>query len=334
VANNAKDSCCFRADYAPGPLVQAARPVYTLLGVPQRFRYHLNFGAGHNYDAENREAFYRLLRDGFFGGKDFPVVEKPLEAPVRKAAELATELPPDNLTFNTLAKRLAEGLPHVTKLPPAEMRKRLRSVVRAKDYVVDARRMPESGADVRYWQLKMDGAWTVPAVEFTPAGARRTAIVVADGGRRSAAAQIEALAGAGTRVLAMDPFYFGESKIATRDFLFGLQVASVGDRPLGLQASQIMAAARWLKREYPGQTPELIAFGPRTSLAALIAGALETEAVGKVTLHRSFSSLKEILDQTMSADKTPELFCFGLLESFDIGQMAALVKPREVNFTK
>ena len=31
----------------------------------------------------------------------------------------------------------------------------------------------------------------------------------------------------GQRVLAIDPFYFGESKISKRDFLYGLLVSSV-----------------------------------------------------------------------------------------------------------
>ena len=71
----------------------------------------------------------------------------------------------------------------------------------------------------------------------------------------------------------MDPFYFGESKISKRDFLFALLLSSVGDRPLGIQASQIAAIARWLK------TPVSIqAFGPRSSLIASVAAALWKDA--------------------------------------------------------
>ena len=33
---NAKDNCCFRADYALAPLVQAASPVFRLLGAAER----------------------------------------------------------------------------------------------------------------------------------------------------------------------------------------------------------------------------------------------------------------------------------------------------------
>ena len=43
------------------------------------------------------------------------------------------------------------------------------------------------------------------------------------------------------------------------------------------------------------------------------------------------ASLKEVITQNLSADKTPELFCFGLLEEFDIPQIEALIAPRPVD---
>ena len=333
LANNAKDNCCFRADYALGPLVETGRPFYELLGAPERLRYHIDFGDGHNYDADNREAFYRLLRDGFYGGKDFPIEEKPLESPVRTNEELTVELPADNLDFHTLALRLASGLPRAQQLAVPDMRERLRSVIHAEDYTVDARLAgsgAESGVEIRYWQLKMGGAWTVPAVELAPGDARSSVIVIADGGRKSAAGEIEALLNSHVRVLAVDPFYYGESKIATRDSLFAMLIASLGARPLGVQAGQLMAVARWLKREHPGQVG-IEAAGPRTSLAAMIAGALEERAIDGLTLHHSFASLRDVLQDDWTVSRAPELFCFGLLKEFDLPQIRALIAPRRVS---
>jgi len=326
IANNAKDSCCFRADYALGPLVATGEAAYRLLGAPSHFRYHVNYGNGHNYDADNREAFYLLVRDAFYGGKDFPVKEKPLESPVRSAEELSVELPAGNLDLHSLALRLAEGLPRVPKLAPGEMRKRLRALARVPDYSVDARPAGDTsaaGVAVRYWQLKMGGAWTVPAVELAPANARASAIVLADEGRAAAAARIAPLLQAGTRVLALDPFYVGESKIAARDWLFAIQIASLGERPLGVQTAQVLAAARWLRREHPGRV-SLLALGPRTSLAALVAGAVEEGALDGLETEGAFASLKDVLARDLTVDRAPELFCFGLLESFDVPQLKAL----------
>jgi dienelactone hydrolase len=337
IANNAFDDCCFVADHALGPIVQAATPIYRLLDVPERFGYHVNYGKGHNYDQENRESFYRVLRDAFFAGKDFAVTEKPLEAPVRKAKELEVALPADNLDFHSLALRLAQGLPRTPKIPAADLRKLLRSVTRAPELPVDARitaTSTEGDVTVRYWKLQMGGAWTVPAVELAPANARSTAILVADEGRGRWSSQVDRLLRSGTRGVAVDPFYCGESKIASHDLLYGLLIACLGDRPLGLQAGQLMAAARWLKQEHPGEAVELAALGPRTGLAALVAGALEPQAIDRLNLERSFASLKEILQKSMTVQSAPELFCFGLLEQFDIPEIAALVSPRPVDFKR
>ncbi|MCS7305357.1 MAG: hypothetical protein NZ602_09665 [Thermoguttaceae bacterium] len=42
--------------------------------------------------------------------------------------------------------------------------------------------------------------------------------------------------------------------------------------------------------------------------------------------------LKEVLQKNWSVEQAPEMFCFGLLEEFDIRQLAALVAPRLVRF--
>ena len=46
----------------------------------------------------------------------------------------------------------------------------------------------------------------------------------------------------------------------------------------------------------------------------------------------SLGSLKEVIEQNMSLHEAPELFCFGLLEEFDLCQLVALVAPRPVRF--
>jgi hypothetical protein len=164
----------------------------------------------------------------------------------------------------------------------------------------------------------------VPAVELAPAQPKSTVLIVADAGRANVANEVKALVAEGNRVVAIDPFYFGESKIATRDYLFALLVAALGERPLGIQASQLAAAARWLHNDRKIGPVRVLAIGPRSSLFALVAGALEPAASSKVDTRGELSSLKEMIEKGYSADKTPELFCFGLLESFDIPQIRAL----------
>ena len=101
ISNNAYDNCCFRGDYANAPLIWAARPFYALYGAADKLTAHINFDPGHNYGQENREAFYRFVRDNFYGGDDAAFSEKeiPSEADVRTPEQLRIELPADNLDY-------------------------------------------------------------------------------------------------------------------------------------------------------------------------------------------------------------------------------------------
>ncbi len=49
-----------------------------------------------------------------------------------------------------------------------------------------------------------------------------------------------------------------------------------------------------------------------------------------VEVHDGLGSLKELVEQGRAVDKMPEMFCFGLLEEFDVVHLAALVAPRSV----
>ena len=325
IANNAKDSCCFRADYAPAPLLQAAMPIFKLMGVPGNLTNHVNHGAGHNYDADNREALYRGLRETF--GLNYDPRDLDVKADLRTQEQLRPALPADNPDFHTLALKLAKGLPK----PGQATREKLAAVVRFKSGMpVEAFNLggdQRDGTRAVYWKLRIDNSWTLPAVEMAGAAAgapKSTVLVVADAGRATVASAIAALVAEGKRVVAVDPFYFGESRIAKRDFLFAMLLAGLGERPLGLQAGQLAAVARWLADQRKLGAVEIASFGPRTSLAALVAGALETKAVSTVRTKDGLASLHDILAQNLSVDKTPELFCFGLLEWFDIPQITAL----------
>ncbi len=118
--------------------------------------------------------------------------------------------------------------------------------------------------------------------------------------------------------------------MAAKDFLFALLLAAVGDRPLGVQASELAAVARWSQTEYKNGPLHVVTVGPRMSLIALVAAGLEEKAIGRLELHGAWGSLKEVLEQNRSVDQMPEMFCFGLLEALDVKQLTALVAPRPV----
>lgn len=67
LTKNAEVNCCFRAEHALPPLLEAAQPTYQLYDKPERFRYHINRELGdHNFGPDNRQQFYRMLGDFFF----------------------------------------------------------------------------------------------------------------------------------------------------------------------------------------------------------------------------------------------------------------------------
>lgn len=314
IGNNAFDTCCFRGDYANAPLIWAARPFYALYNAAGKLTAHINFDPGHNYGRENREAFYRFVRDNFYGGDDSAFSEKeiPSEADVRTPEQLRIELPADNLDFHKLALKLSEGLPRKTGAP------KLADVVRARTYrvgAIDAGSGQEvEGIRFRYWLLRLDNDWTLPAVEMGDPANPKVTLLIGDQGKAALASEARRLVKReGRRVIAVDPFYFGESKIAKRDWLFALLISSVGGRPLGIQASQIAAVARWAKSAVTVES-----FGPRTSLIAAVAAALEPKAITAAKTHGALSSLHDVLRSDMTVDKFPEFFTFGLLEAWDI----------------
>jgi Acetyl xylan esterase (AXE1) len=327
LANNAFDNCCFRADYAIGPLLVAAQPIYKLFGQPGRLRYHPNFDPGHNYGLDNRQAFYRFLGEFFFPAGNFPDEEKPAELRTPEAVRMP--LPEPNADFHSLALRLSETLPRASDIPTdaaalrrwqTEYRKKLREIVRWPDYQVTRQEAVEPSA----WRLSVSG-WTVPALEFAPDQPAGTTLVLGDEGKAKLASEIGALMERKQRVIAIDPFYFGECRIESRDYLYALLASALGERPLGIQAAQVTAVARWLHSKYGKVTVE--AFGPRTSLIAQVSAALETSAIGAVKLHQPMSSLKDPIRKDLEVRAGPELFCFGLAEWFDVKQLDALASP-------
>ena len=146
-------------------------------------------------------------------------------------------------------------------------------------------------------------------------------------------------------MLAIDPFDFGEAKPVypggdarepkyASDTEWELQLATVGERPLGVQASQVAAVARWVKAREKAGPVFVVSSGPRSSLIALVAAALEEAAINSVELHGSLGSLKERIEHNEKLDAAPEAFCFGLLEAFDVEQIAGLYAPRPVRFAE
>lgn len=344
---NARDDCCFEAGYALPPLLRAAQPIYQLLGKPQNLDQHVNHTPGdHNFGRDNREAFYRLLSKHFTLPQNAHLTTTEIEstAEVKTRSELEVPLPANNNTFQTLAQKLSENLPR-EGIPKnradfagwqEQSRDRLAKLVPGDPHCSvsanQVRTVKHRLVQATSWKLRVGNAWSVPVVEFASPTSKAVVILLADAGKANTSQEIQHWLDNDYHVFAVDPFYFGESQLAEHNFLHALLIATVGDRPLSIQVTQVCAVARWITQERGLPAPKVRALGPRTSLIALVASAFDTDAIQGISVRNSLASLRQIIEKGVRVDQQPELFCFGLLQQFDIKHLAALTFPKHLHF--
>jgi hypothetical protein len=344
---NSKDNCCFESGYALPPLYDSALPYFKLYGKEKALRTHVNDDPGdHNFGKDNRQALYRMLGDFFFEDeKNYSAEEIACEKEIKTAEQLNVPLPVDTLDFNKLAKTLAANLPRDADMPVekekvdqwrARRRKLLGELVHFNDggsVAWDSKLGEWKEAAGRVGTWKFDDAWTMPWLELEKGEPTGATLLVRDAGLKEAGSEVVQLLNAGQRVFATDVYYFGQARPQPKDWLWSLVLDTIGTRPLGLQASQLAALASSESRR-KGFTITVRAVGPRSCVVALLAAALEPKAIGRLDLVDPLGSLKQVIEENRTVDKSPELFCFGLLERFDIKDIAALVAPRPIKIEK
>jgi hypothetical protein len=109
-----------------------------------------------------------------------------------------------------------------------------------------------------------------------------------------------------------------------------LLVASAGDRPLGLEAAQLAAVAKWLRANSSGRPVQVETDGIRTSVIAAVAAAVEPGTFSTITSHHAMKSLGYLLDTPVDYRSAPDLFCLDLFKYFDIDSIAAIVEPTKI----
>ncbi|HIG82019.1 MAG TPA: hypothetical protein EYQ62_10345 [Verrucomicrobiales bacterium] len=325
LTNNAYDKCCFTAGHALPPLIEAAAPIFALHDRRDFLRTHINFKPGtHNFGIDNRQQLYCFIGDVFYpGDKKFNRNEIPSEKEIKTYDELIVPLPKDNHSFNTLALGLMKNLPKPQTGSKTEQRTKLLKIIHAKNYKAKAKEIGGEGS-VTHYQFQIGNDWTVPGTVFTPDEPNGTTLLIADTGRKTQAARVKRLLAESQRVIAFDPFFFGESKIKSRDFLHVILMHAVGERAIGIQSGQITALANWAKKEFSAPVT-LHSTGPRLSVAARLA-VVQTKAIASIELENPMKSLKEVITANRGANHLPELMCHGLLEHFDLKQIEALKK--------
>jgi hypothetical protein len=181
--------------------------------------------------------------------------------------------------------------------------------------------------------LRLGGQWSIPVWELSRGEPKQTTVVIHDKGHADAHSAVESLLAEGHKVIVADVFYFGDCAIAPRPALWALMTATVGDRPLGEQAAQLAAVLDFAKTTSP-KPIRLQTIGPRAGVIGLAAAALSPAGtLAGITLDQPLASLKQVIEENRTFDQSPELFCFGLLEQFDVRHLAALAAPTPLTIT-
>ena len=328
----------FRPEFMRPSLYRPARKVYDCLGVKDNIGFYANHDPGtHNYDRDIREQLYAFLNRAW--GLDTPTEDIPCDDEILSEWDLAAGLPPGNPTLIRIATDLAAALPRQQSSPSTRRsdRKRLLEVLRLPGaYSVTASttvvlKRP-ARVQVTHHALAVD-RWHIPVTEFRPENADRPLLIVSDGGRASTAATVRNAVGQGRHVFAADLFSFGEQVIANGEYhyLFMECVAAAGDRPLGICTAQLMALIEWAKGEANAGKIDVDAQGLGTGLTALCAVALQPRHVGRLDLVVGVpDSLRRLMDWRIAYEDCPIVFCFGLLEQFDIRDLVVLSDPVEI----
>ncbi len=333
---NAEDDCCFRAGMARPVVEPPARAIYELYGKGGELLWHENRDPGtHNYQLDNREQAYRFFGRAF--GLPALTTDSPEAASeLNSYDELVVGLPKDNLTILDLARRLAAGLER--RPAPAEpARERLRQVVRQRPATVaSAWRVASTrhhGVETASYQLRLSDGLTASAVWLKAAAARADApatIVLDDAGRGASAAAVAERVNRSEQVLALELAFLGPawSERETRRLLQNL--TGLGERPLGLQAAELVGVARWLQTRSGAAPLRIEATGLRSQLAALVAAGLEPTLFSELVVRDGMRSLGEALEKPVEYMDAPELFCLDLYKEFDVDALAALAAPTRV----
>jgi dienelactone hydrolase len=327
----------FRPEFMRPALYNPARKVYRLLGVEDRIGFYANHDPGtHNYERDLREQFYRFLKKAW--DLDIPVADIPCQDEIRSEWELSVGLPPDTPTFLSIASRLADRLPRKRSSlkTRAQDRKRLAEVLRLPGaYPVEGdivgRATLSGGVEVRHHVLSA-GRWNIPVTEFRGKGSGRPVLIASDGGRGGLAGAVQSALAEGKRAFAVDLFASGEQIIArgAYHYLFMECVAAAGDRPLGIRTAQMLALLKWIRSHCKRDAADLVALGLSMGVSALCAAALQPKGVGTLRLNSVPDTLRRLMDWSVDYIRDPVVFCFGLLEQFDIQDLVVLSDPVEI----
>lgn len=365
---NDMDDCCFRAGIVKQGVYTDIKPFYKLMGAPQNLQWHDNQDPGtHNYQIDSRERSYEFF-DSVFHINASAKEDPDTDAEVESYDDLLVGLPENNLTILSLAQSLAGQIHHqAPEHPDAEwaqmQRKTLQSVTRYKAVSVAHAwalgATHENNLETHSYRFEFSNGLSAPGVLFRSLAAPATApatVIVADLGMQSTVADVGNAVSRGNRVLVLDPLFFGQNapEIAEGSNRpgtapFAQMLAAIGERPLGMEAAQLIAVLQWLNEgedegsstphtgwedAAPAKSPvRMLTIGPRAELVAMVAAALEPTLFSGIDAQKSIATLMDIFDHPSDYRMAPDLFCLDIFRDFDIDTLTAIASPIRIHLS-
>lgn len=337
---NAEDDCCFRAAIVKPYVYDAIKPFFNLYGKADNLQFHENTDPStHNYQLDNRLAAYRFFNQHF--NMPIPDREVPVDGQIKSYKELEVGLPKDNLTLLSLAVKLAADIKR-PPIPPDGIqrtkwadseRKELLDVVRYNPVAISHAWVVSSTKDkgieslgYRFEEndnLPATGVW-LKAVT-TPSNAPIT-IVLNDNGKKLTADDVTRRVNRGDQVLALDLLFTGDASTQGLPNLWAYpeMLAAAGQRPLGMEAAQLLALTHWIGERSGTKNIRLEIGGMRMQIVALVAAALEPGLFSQVLIHDGIPSLGYLLSKPVHYEDAADLFCLDFYKDFDLDELAAL----------
>jgi hypothetical protein len=341
---NGEDDCCFRATIVKPRVFDAIQPFFALYGKSDAFSFHENADPGnHNYQLDNRLADYRFFTKQF----GLPPIENEdgVAAQVKSYEELVTQIPADNLTILDLARKLGQQISR-DPIPSdaagkSAARSKLKEVVRYKPVEVHqawpVAMTKHRGLQSLSYLFEMDNGLSASGIllrsVLQSSDTAPVTIALNDEGKEASSHVAFLRSSRGEQVLALDLMFMGSGWKPNYPFAFAQMVDGIGDRPLGMQAAQLISIAHWAAARAGVLQVRLDVGGMRNQAIALVAASLEPQLFSEIAVQGGIHSFRYALDLPVAFDKAPELFCLDLYKDFDIDSLQALAAPAKVEST-
>lgn len=345
---NAEDDCCFRSGLVKTRVYDDIQPFFKLYGKEDVFTYHENRDPGtHNYLLDNRLADYRFFSKAF----GLPLIdnEDGVAAELKTYEELRVGIAKDNLTIIALAQKFASEIAR-DPIPTdssakanwaAAQRTKLKDIVRYKPVDVqqawkvatNKQRDTQSTAFFLGTSegLSAGGQWLRSVSQSSDTAP--VTIVMNDDGREGSTDVVSSRLAYGDQVLALDLILIGNSWKNNRPYEFVQSAETLGNRAIGLQAAQLIAATHWAQKRSGVAKVRLEVSGIRTQSIALVAAGIEPDLFSEIVVRNGMRSFSYLLNLPVVFLDAPELFCLDLYKNFDIDSLEALAVPAQVRVT-